>query len=125
MNVHYMAQKAEESGEIIRPELCETCKKRTFLVRHHRDYNKPLEITWLCGSCHRQEHCANKDLKNPDNKNLNRRPIQVDDETHEAIRLEALRQSLSDPNRNSVSMGDVIAQWAEKNKQALPPKERP
>ncbi len=55
---------------------------------------------------------------------MERKPIQVDDETHEMVRLEALRQSLSDPNRNSVSMGDVIAQWAKKNKQALPAKER-
>ena len=43
---------------------------------------------------------------------MERKPIQVDDETHEVVRLEALRQSLSDKDRNSVSMGDVIAQWA-------------
>ena len=54
---------------------------------------------------------------------MERKPIQVDDETHETIRLEALRQSLSDKDRNSVSMGAIVAQWAKrfikKNKQAL------
>src|SRR5438067_1060815 len=26
--------------------------------RHHRDYDKPLEIEWLCRSCHIQHHAA-------------------------------------------------------------------
>lgn len=23
---------------------------------HHRDYGQPLEVDWLCASCHRREH---------------------------------------------------------------------
>jgi ribosomal protein S27AE len=49
---------AEEEGLIVRPDVCETCGEGVGLVRHHRDYNKPLEVTWLCGSCHSKEHVA-------------------------------------------------------------------
>ena len=42
---------------------------------------------------------------------MERKPIQVDDKTHEIIRLEAVRQSLK-PN-TATSMRDVIRQLAE------------
>jgi len=38
--------------------------------------------------------------------------VRIDNKTHEIIRLEALRQSMK-PN-TVISMGDVIAQYAEK-----------
>ena len=66
-NIQTIVKEAEEKGEIVRPALCETCQKKKPLVRHHRDYSKPLVITWLCHSCHRQEHCDNKELKDPNN----------------------------------------------------------
>ena len=43
---------------------------------------------------------------------MERKPIQVDDRTHEIIRLEAVRQSTK-PN-NATSMCDVVAQFAER-----------
>lgn len=41
-----------------------------------------------------------------------RKPIQVDDHTHEIIRLEAVRQSMK-PNC-AVSMRDIVRQLAER-----------
>jgi ribosomal protein S27AE len=29
-------------------------------VAHHEDYDKPLEVMWLCQPCHKQRH---KELK--------------------------------------------------------------
>ena len=43
---------------------------------------------------------------------MERKPIQVDDLTHEIFRLEAVRQSMK-PN-TVVSMGDVLTQLAKK-----------
>jgi hypothetical protein len=31
---------------------CEKCSSSKNLVRHHPDYNKPLEIITLCRKCH-------------------------------------------------------------------------
>lgn len=30
---------------------------------HHQDYSKPLEITWLCPSCHSNVHFAVREIK--------------------------------------------------------------
>jgi hypothetical protein len=49
---------AVEVGAIVDPGICETCGKTWPRIKHHRDYNKPLEVTWLCGSCHKKEHVA-------------------------------------------------------------------
>ena len=33
-------------------QLCEKCNENLAVERHHEDYNKPLEIKFLCKGCH-------------------------------------------------------------------------
>jgi len=42
-------------GEIEKIELCQICGKEGT-EPHHPDYNKPLEVVWLCRSCHKYLH---------------------------------------------------------------------
>jgi hypothetical protein len=50
----------------IKPEGCNMfsneCRGRT--EAHHNDYNKPLEIVWLCCFHHKQHHRENKKCVN-------------------------------------------------------------
>jgi len=55
-------QKAMLSGQLER-QPCEACGAngvlsdgRTEVHAHHDDYNKPLEVRWLCDACHREWH---------------------------------------------------------------------
>jgi hypothetical protein len=42
-------------GEIeVKP--CERCGFGIGVQAHHEDYNKPLEVVWLCRPCHGQRH---------------------------------------------------------------------
>ena len=51
-------------GALVRPDTCESCGKkpeqmkdgRTKIQSHHADYNKPLEVMWLCQKCHHEWH---------------------------------------------------------------------
>jgi|WetSurMetagenome_2_1015567.scaffolds.fasta_scaffold448103_1 hypothetical protein len=43
-------------GRMIRPEICEICKKTGNIAAHHEDYNKPLEVIWMCEYCHLYHH---------------------------------------------------------------------
>lgn len=38
------------------PEICTRCGKPGRMVAHHSDYSKPLEVEWICHSCHAFEH---------------------------------------------------------------------
>lgn len=38
------------------PKPCEFCGATENIHRHHDDYDKPLEIRWLCASCHKRFH---------------------------------------------------------------------
>lgn len=49
-------QHAVKTGKIIKPKLCQKCKKEKRLSGHHEDYNKPLLALWLCSSCHKLKH---------------------------------------------------------------------
>lgn len=42
--------------KITKPEHCPRCGEKKLVQAHHHDYNKPLEIEWLCHLCHSQEH---------------------------------------------------------------------
>jgi DNA-directed RNA polymerase subunit M/transcription elongation factor TFIIS len=46
---------AIKNGIIIKPNKCEVCEKKVSghaLQAHHIDYTKPLEVIFLCYSCH-------------------------------------------------------------------------
>lgn len=43
-------------GKIVKPETCSQCGEARRLSAHHEDYNKPLEVTWLCSVCHGLTH---------------------------------------------------------------------
>ena len=45
--------KAIRWGKIVRPDHCQECGKKCIPEGHHSDYNKPLQVRWLCRTpCH-------------------------------------------------------------------------
>jgi ribosomal protein S27AE len=48
--------RAVRQGRIERPAECPRCGVVGKIQGHHKDYSKPLEVEWLCGLCHGQEH---------------------------------------------------------------------
>ena len=55
-------------GVIKRPDFCEKCEEKTKLQAHHDDYEKPLEVRWLCKICHNHEHGKLLDIDPKDKK---------------------------------------------------------
>lgn len=53
---HVMVRAAIKRGDLRRPEACSKCGKMTKVHGHHADYSKPLDVEWLCVSCHRITH---------------------------------------------------------------------
>lgn len=47
---------AIKEGILARPDKCSRCLKECKAEAHHEDYMKPLEVIWLCRSCHGKEH---------------------------------------------------------------------
>lgn len=59
--IHNLTELAIEKGILVRPGSCEKCgKSNDTICSHHDDYNKPLEVTWLCIPCHFEWHRNNK-----------------------------------------------------------------
>ena len=65
--VQNLAERAVEKGILERPNHCEQCGAsgifqdgRSMIQAHHDDYNKPLEVRWLCQPCHHQWHKENR-----------------------------------------------------------------
>ena len=40
--------------------LCEICQEALAVDRHHEDYNKPLDVKFLCRNCHSGLHTEEK-----------------------------------------------------------------
>ena len=55
---HSSVARAIRNGSLLRLP-CIKCGKEKS-VAHHEDYDKPLEVMWLCQPCHKQRH---KELK--------------------------------------------------------------
>lgn len=46
---------AVRDGRITKPDKCSECSAPKPQA-HHPDYSKPLEVVWLCRSCHLKHH---------------------------------------------------------------------
>lgn len=55
---HKAVGNAIKNGTLVRLP-CERCGNEKSLA-HHEDYDKPLDVMWLCQPCHKQRH---KELK--------------------------------------------------------------
>lgn len=55
---HYAIRAAIRNGEITKPVYCSSCKSTILKIQgHHEDYSNPLDVIWLCHSCHVKLHC--------------------------------------------------------------------
>lgn len=45
-----------KSKIIIKPSNCSKCNMECLTEGHHNDYSKPLEVIWVCHSCHMLIH---------------------------------------------------------------------
>lgn len=58
---HQLVRKAILNGELS-PRPCEKCGAEKTSA-HHDDYTKPLEVRWLCHSCHMELHATTRKEK--------------------------------------------------------------
>lgn len=54
MQCHNAVARAVRSGQLVR-QPCVRCGDVKSLA-HHEDYDKPLDVMWLCQPCHKQRH---------------------------------------------------------------------
>jgi excisionase family DNA binding protein len=56
-SAHRAVRLAVQAGELTRPQTCTRCGSAHRAIHgHHEDYSRPLDVIWLCTSCHRLEH---------------------------------------------------------------------
>ena len=55
-NARMKVQYALLTGKIIKPNKCEKCEQIKIVEGHHFDYEKPLEVVWVCRKCHSLIH---------------------------------------------------------------------
>jgi excisionase family DNA binding protein len=55
-SAHDKVYRMIERGKLTRPDRCEWCGKKCKPVGHHEDLSKPLEVMWICHSCHGRHH---------------------------------------------------------------------
>lgn len=53
---HCMINNAIRDGKMTRKSNCEGCGDKCDTYGHHCDYSKPLDVVWLCPSCHKTTH---------------------------------------------------------------------
>jgi hypothetical protein len=61
VNAQAILRHAVMLKEILKPNYCELCKKVFDLFHisgHHQNYNKPLEVIWVCPGCHKKLHMS-------------------------------------------------------------------
>ncbi len=53
-------KQAIASGKMKRGTHCFACTATVNIDAHHEDYDEPLEVIWLCRSCHQKLHAEER-----------------------------------------------------------------
>ena len=54
---HQKVKRAVDKGILIKPNSCSMCSDSGVPIEgHHSDYDKPLDVMWLCRTCHGRQH---------------------------------------------------------------------
>jgi len=56
-----MVRGAIKAGLLIRPTNCERCGTKCKPEAHHEDYSHPLEVIYLCKTCHVKADMARRE----------------------------------------------------------------
>jgi len=56
VRARYLVKDAVRRGDLVRPGMCSKCNKPKPVDGHHPDYERPLDVIWLCRSCHKCRH---------------------------------------------------------------------
>lgn len=51
-----LVRKAIRRGDLEQGTSCSNCGKHGRPDAHHEDYRRPLDVVWLCRSCHQRRH---------------------------------------------------------------------
>ena len=58
LKAHNAVARAIKKGDLEKQPCCRCGNEKS--IAHHEDYDKPLDVMWLCTPCHKQRH---KELK--------------------------------------------------------------
>ena len=56
--INLRTRRAIISGKITKPKCCSICGKECRTIAHHHDYTKPLDVIFVCQSCHKRIHAG-------------------------------------------------------------------
>lgn len=63
IRARYAAGEAQRKGLLVRGH-CAFCGSKENVEGHHRDYSRPLDVTWLCCACHMAWHITLQRIPN-------------------------------------------------------------
>ncbi len=53
---HVIVGAAIKNGTLKKPSTCSCCGASKKVEGHHDDYTRPLDVRWLCSTCHKAWH---------------------------------------------------------------------
>jgi transposase-like protein len=59
---HVITRNHIRDGKLVPWKICSACGSTEKIEGHHDDYTKPLDVRWLCESCHKDWHRHNKPI---------------------------------------------------------------
>jgi len=59
---HSAVARAVKSGKLVAPDRCSHCEAEGVVWAHHDDYDRPLDVRWLCPRCHNRLHSERWDV---------------------------------------------------------------
>lgn len=106
-NANRCVEVALDTGDLVKPGTCSGCGADGRITAHHADYEKPLDVVWVCPKCHKALDAIRREREGK-KPNANTKGVILVYDGHDVCRFDSIDAAARSVGRKPSSLSSCL-----------------